>query len=286
MTKNRATSGTLPLEQKTSRVSHRVRAGLLVVGAMTIPTIVAVGPADLVRATPDGSSAAVCRDISPLACDDVRVELPFSLDWAGDQGGIVDSNGIGTGFTMVDAPSSRLEVDGDPFDAGLPGYEPSKLTVDTSSGELQIVSTNGTQLQTPETNEGANSQLNALGVGVDASEGLEIRTVLRGLDTYLLSGNHAQQAGIWFGLDEDNYAKLVVVKPDEAEATETAARVQLLVEVDGGRFGDPEQAPLLIDGPLFTNAAETPAEIELILLVDPSGVVSAEYSSTVPRRRN
>ena len=70
-----------------------------------------------------------------------------------------------------------------------------------------------------------------------------------------------QQAGIWFGPDEDNYVKLVVLS-----ASASKVKVQLSVEQGGGNAGDPAQAPPELNSAAFAPAGST---IALILTLDP-----------------
>jgi len=165
----------------------------------------------------------VCAPISTLTCDQIAVSLPFGLDWAGDEGGLDDSNDIGTGFTMAMAPSARLAADGTPTFADAPGYEPSKLTV--AGDLLSIEATKGIFFRDPNQTSDTNSQINGLGVGIDVpTEAIVIETTLTDTN-FAVDGNNFQQAGLWFGLDEDNVAKLIVHK-----TSNTNAKVQLQVE--------------------------------------------------------
>ena len=43
-------------------------------------------------------SAARAKACAPLACSQIRVGLPYTLDFNSDAGKILDSNGVGTGF--------------------------------------------------------------------------------------------------------------------------------------------------------------------------------------------
>ncbi|ACZ43662.1 Kelch repeat-containing protein [Thermobaculum terrenum ATCC BAA-798] len=144
----------------------------------------------------------------PLDCSQILVELPYNLDFSGDEGKILDKNGVGTGFTYVDQPSKGT------------GYIPQNLTVDTSgTGTLNILTTKGINSGT------ANSQDNALGVGIDAPSQISVlKTTV--INPPLGSGNY-EQAGLWFGNNEDNYLKLGVL------STPKGLRIQYLIEVGG-----------------------------------------------------
>ncbi len=169
---------------------------------------------------------ASCVPYSTLDCADVPAALPFALSFDGSEGGLAGGSGQGTGFTMVDPPSARLAVDDPVFNADVPGYEPGHLSV--TGGQLVVTSTKGIQYSqpsgTPSSTE-TNSQINALGVGVEGSSVSAIETVVVEPDFASSSGNNSQQAGLWFGLGEDRYAKLVVSKTGNA-----SAKVQLFLE--------------------------------------------------------
>src|SRR5215212_612527 len=103
-----------------------------------------------------------CTVYSQPLCADVPVSLPYSLDWSKDEGKLADktndTNGDGTGFTMVQ-PSSN---------AGK--YLPENLDVDTASpGTLKITTTKGIQFRTGTFTTNPNSLDNGLGVGFDAA---------------------------------------------------------------------------------------------------------------------
>lgn len=228
---------------------------------------------------PEPEPDAPCPLVSPEACTTVPVELPYELDWSQAQSGLGDAEGAGTGFTMVDPPSSRLPESFDPASSveptfpDAPGYEPDRLAVDAAGGTFTIASTRGIQYRTNTTGStgstNTNSLLNAVGVGVDAGDGpLRIRTSLDGIDFPNTTTNASQQAGLWFGLDEDDYVKLIV--QDQAGAN---ANVQLAVERGG--ILDPNAGA----GDALTSASFTDdQDVDLELLVDPdAGTVAARY---------
>ncbi|WP_161889490.1 Ig-like domain-containing protein [Pontibacter russatus] len=147
------------------------------------------------------AAAQGCPPISPLSCDQVQASLPVSLTFGSSVSGTVkDKNGVGTGFRMAaDYSGTRLSADGTPRYTSVPGYEPSKLTV--SSGTLKLVTNKGIAYLTN------NNQLNALGVRVDSRGKLQTDVIL--VKPY--NGSSGQQAGIWFGLNDKTYLKLVVI---------------------------------------------------------------------------
>ena len=130
----------------------------------------------------------------------VGADLPYKLDFStGVPGSVADGSGQGTGFEIV-APFSgtRLTKDGSPSDAAKPWYEASKLSL--SGGQLQITSNKGIAYQAN------NNQLNALAMTVDASGGLVAEITL----ARPYYGTSAQQAGLWLGLDDHTFLKLMV----------------------------------------------------------------------------
>lgn len=142
-----------------------------------------------------------CSLISTLPCAKVQVSLPLYLYFEGNKANsIVDKNGVGTGFTMVGAPSgTRLAEDGTPTNPKVPGYEPSKFSI--SSSILQLVSSKGISFLSN------NNQLNSLGVNVSTKGKLQIETKI--FNPY--NGVNSEQAGVWFGLNDKTFVKLVVV---------------------------------------------------------------------------
>ncbi len=186
-------------------------------------------PPTLVDATVAVQAAAVgCAPISTLPCADVPVVLPYALTFDGSEGGLKDNNSVDTGFTMVDPPSARLAADGPVSNPAVPGYEPSSFAVDAANDVLTIASNKGIQYAQPSgaglTSSETNSQINALGVGFNASSPVRIETMLLNPPTFPGKGD-SQQAGLWFGLDEDNYVKVAYVNQGNGNA-----KVQLAVE--------------------------------------------------------
>ncbi|WP_158640641.1 Ig-like domain-containing protein [Anseongella ginsenosidimutans] len=131
--------------------------------------------------------------------DSVPVELPFSLAFEGPVAGtLTDANGQGTGFTgVIPYSGTRLPADGSPSDNSLPAYEASRLTI--GSGRLSLLTNKGIDYLTN------NNQLNVLVVKVDSERKLQIDVTL----VNPFYGTASQQAGIWFGLDDKTFLKLV-----------------------------------------------------------------------------
>lgn len=134
------------------------------------------------------SSSGKC---APVQCSDVRVDLPYQLTFTEGQGYFADKNGWGTGFTWLDKPSNGS------------GYIPGNLEMKFLEGVLEFTTTEGIQYRTE------NDLDNALGVGFAAPNQITLITAQM-LDVPIGTGNY-EQAGLWFGNDEDHYIKLVVM---------------------------------------------------------------------------
>jgi N-acetylneuraminic acid mutarotase/glucose/arabinose dehydrogenase len=180
---------------------------------------------------------------SPLACEEILVDLPYELEFSIDHGKIVDANGIGTGFTYVDKPSKGQ------------AYIPSNLAVDEVAGMLDITSTKGLAFNA------TNSQENTLGVGVDAPSQVSL------LSTTLVNppagtGN-SEQSGLWFGNNEDNFVKVVLL------STAGGTKIQYAKEVNGSQSQS-------VTTQAFALAS---SRVALQLRVDPSTrKIAANYS--------
>ncbi|MEM8507784.1 MAG: hypothetical protein AAF717_08140, partial [Bacteroidota bacterium] len=148
-----------------------------------------------------------CSPISTLDCSDVLVTLPVRLDFNSDVSNtLLDSNGLGTGFTAVmEHSEQRMSTDLQISDPNVNGYEPSLISL--NSGVLEILSQGGISFLDPPASNNNNNQINTLGVGFDnVTEVIVIKSQLNNIVT----GGSSAQAGIWFGYDEDNFVKLNV----------------------------------------------------------------------------
>lgn len=144
---------------------------------------------------------------APVPCGDVRVSLPYQLTFTEGQGYFPDKNGWGTGFTWIDKPSNGT------------GFISENLEMNFYQGVLQFTTTAGIQYKD------VNSQDNALAVGFAAPNQItRISTEILNLPA--ATGNY-EQAGLWFGNNEDNYVKLVVM------STPQGLRVHYLLELGG-----------------------------------------------------
>ena len=162
---------------------------------------------DIAVTVTDIDESVPCTPISTLDCEDVVVDLPVSLDFSGAvANSLNDTNGLGTGFTAVLEHSEARRAEDLPIsNTDINGYEPSLLTV--NSGTLDIVSQAGISFLDPPASSNNNNQVNSLAVGLTGvTNTLTIETKLLGITT----GGSAAQAGLWFGIDEDNFVKLNV----------------------------------------------------------------------------
>ena len=145
----------------------------------------------------------------PLGCTEALVDVPHSLDFGSDQGGIPDRDGVGTGFTYID-----------PRQVG-DSYLPDKLKVNTGTGHLEVTTTQGSSYLD------ANAQDNALGVGVDAPN--QITNVSTTVVAPGRGAGGGEQSGLFFGNDQDNYVKAVTLSNTEG------VFIQFLMEVAGAK---------------------------------------------------
>ncbi len=153
--------------------------------------------------------AAQCSNISPnVACSSVVPSLPLNLTFNGSQGGILSAANTGTGFTMVQAPTaaSRLADDMPVFSSAYPGYEPSKINL--TGGNLVLTTNKGIA------NLALNNQINTLGVGFQpANQEIVLETALINFTT----GTSGQQAGLWYGIDNNNFIKFHLINNNRLE---------------------------------------------------------------------
>jgi len=164
-----------------------------------------------------------CSPISLLPCEDIEVALPYNLSFDGTEGGLEDRDFSETGFTMVTAPSVN-QFPAVPTNANVPGLEAD--LIDVLNGQLTITTTKGISLEKPPSGTNNNTQVNTLGVGFQTVGSVfDVAVDLEQPDFSQSANNGQQQAGLWFGLDEDNYVKLVLEKVSDA-----GQRIRLLVE--------------------------------------------------------
>ena len=212
-----------------------------------------------------------CSPFSLLPCEQIAVSLPYSLTFNGAEGGLTDrSESTGTGFTMALPHSAgRLTADLPVTYPSVNGYEPGKLFLD--NGKLVVTSQKGIMFRDPSGSQNTNSQVNALGVGVPSNRRHRISTtIVNPFSAVAPTDAGSQQAGVWFGLNDNNYVKLALVK---ANNKNTNAKVQLSVE----SYGEASTGaiPLEINTTEFASALNQ--TIKLTLELDPVSKVAAGY---------
>ena len=157
-----------------------------------------------------------------MPCAQVKIGLPYTLEFASGAGGVLDKNGVGTGFTWIDKPATGT------------GYVPANLAVDTASGVLHYTTANGIAYTQ------ANSLVNGLDVGIAAPNQT---TVLSTTIVNPPAGTGAfQQAGVSFGIDQDNYDKLVIM------STPSGTVVQHQLEALGATVQSLDSTPQALTG--------------------------------------
>ena len=124
---------------------------------------------------------------APVICQQIKVALPLNLEFNADAGHLVDGLGVGTGFTYV-LPSSHAAP-----------YTKENLFIDPTRGQLGIKTTAGIATLS------ANTHTNMLGVGFTG------QAQVARISTRIVSPPNGtgkwEQAGLWFGYDEDHYFK-------------------------------------------------------------------------------
>jgi glucose/arabinose dehydrogenase/N-acetylneuraminic acid mutarotase len=183
-------------------------------------------------------------ECSPLACDDALVSYPYALHFGADHGGIKDSQQVGTGFTWVDHPATGS------------GYKPQNLTTDLATGRLRITTTSGLA------HAASNNQDNTLGVGLPTGSGNAVTALETTIVNPPAGTGQYQQAGLWIGKDQDNFAKLALV------STPSGSQIQLLREAGGTVVGEAGSGTVAVNG----------SRVLLELRADPvNGTLAASY---------
>lgn len=198
-------------------------------------TITATGPGHETASLPVTLNVEAAATCLPLPCSEILVRPPYALSFDQDHGRILDAGAIGTGFTYLSHPANRN------------GYLSSLIAENmTLPGTLKLTTTSGIAYTTH------NSQDNMLGVGIDAPSQITLlKTTLR--DIPAASGNF-EQAGIWFGNDQNNYVKMEVI------SLPTGYEIEYLLEVNG----------VFIEKTLSGVINTTSGPIELTLRADPN----------------
>jgi len=220
--------------------THTMRARVTLTGSSAIETLTSTF---VVAATVPEEPEEPDDHCAPVICNQIKVGLPFELHFNTDAGHLVDGANVGTGFTYV-LPSSHGAA-----------YTKQNLFVDTTHGELGITTTPGIA------NQALNNHTNMLGVGFTG----QAQTAR--ISTRLVSPPNGtgkwEQAGLWFGYDEDHYFKLVY------ESSPAGNVVELLEEI-AGKTVKTYRVPITV---------APPAGVSLDFVVDPyNQKVTAYYA--------
>ncbi len=134
----------------------------------------------------------------------------LNLDFSSAIPDTVEDNDLeGTGFTSV-----QNNKNGDQYDR-------SRINLDTTAGTLALTGTQGS-------NTGLTNTLkNALQVGVDATQTFTVSTRLKAPTNLTTS---FQQGGLFFGSNQDNYVKLVIINTGTGNS---GLKLQLYKEENG-----------------------------------------------------
>jgi large repetitive protein len=177
-------------------------------------------------------------------CSTVKVGVPYELDFTDDRGALDDTNGVGTGFTWIQSPRNGT------------GYIPANLAIDKTNGLLNVTTTAGLAQST------SNSGDNVLGVGIDGPS--QISAVSATVKNPPAGTGNNEQAGVWFGIDEDNYLKLNLA------STSTGTKIQSELEVGAARSGSKKSSGTI---------DLTGASVRLMIVADPNTqIATVSYS--------
>ncbi len=202
-----------------------------------------------------------CTPISTLNCEDLVVDLPFTLDFSTSvENSLVDNSGNGIGFTAVMEHSEERRIDAGDLVISNPntnGYEPS--LIEKKSNSLEIRSQAGIAFRKPGGTSNSNNQINTLGAGLgEFQQPIHIKSTLLNVVT----GSGSAQAGLWFGFDEDNFVKLCVVD----------SSIELRVESDGFSGNGPRSGDQVI-----SNLGASGKDVALDLIIDPNELMAEAY---------
>jgi uncharacterized repeat protein (TIGR03806 family) len=134
--------------------------------------------------------------VSTLPCASWTVAPPFHASFRGTGAGLADKAGRSTGLTLALANGVST------------GYVPAHLEVLPEQGQLSVVTTTGIA------DSAANTQDNALGVAIGLPNGI-FRIAATLVAPPAGSGAY-EQAGIWFGVGQSDYIKLVLLSAPDA----------------------------------------------------------------------
>jgi uncharacterized repeat protein (TIGR03806 family) len=180
--------------------------------------------------------------VSTLPCAVWGVRTPFHDGFDGTSPGLADRAGVSTGLGVVLATAAGT------------GHVPANLDVRSAQGELAITTGPGIA------QGNLDAQDNALGVGIRLPNGVfRVEVTIEGPP----AGSGAyEQAGIWFGIGQQNFIKLALISQPDALVIQA-----LLEENDVYRT------------PLYGRVPALPLRVRLSLEIDPSRREARAYAT-------
>jgi len=180
---------------------------------------------------------------APVICQQIRVGVPYLLEFDRDMGHVLDAAGLGTGFTYL-MPSTNANL-----------YTPANIHLDSAAGVLRLQTTAGIPYLAN------NNHTNVLGIGFAGPN--QIARITTQLNHPAKGTAKAEQAGLWFGVNEDNYVKLVY----------ESASPQPLVEMAYEKAGTVAKTFTKTVGDISSG------KLQLELIANPgTGMVTASYT--------
>ena len=193
--------------------------------------------------------------VEPLERRQLLATLPFHLDFNASAGGILDGDDQGTGFESVQPNTNGTE------------YQQSLIDLDTAAGVLSFT-TNGTSTSGGNSRDD-NTLANALQIAFDGTQTFEVRTKIVGGLSAISEGY--EQAGVFFGPDQDNWIKLVAIW----HVGDGGPRLEFADEYSDGAGGT---TSTVNNGRVFVANWSSVSTLDLRLVCNPvTGLVTAHY---------
>lgn len=236
---------------------------------LILPTLAAlfiIGAAFTTQTTPVDAQGG-CGPYTPSACETIPVTPApsYCLAWDSPEGGIAN-----TGFTMLDPATNAATYNATPLVPSVPSLNPGLINV--SGGTLNLSSTQGINFDTAAQTRN-NSAVNNLAVAYPNVGDYRMEVDIVNLD-FNNAGNNFQQTGLVWGVDENNYVKLVLMNVSGGGGT--TARIQFLNET--GDNSAVNWAPgTNTYGDTITNLDTKTITLALILDRD-AGEITASYA--------
>ena len=146
-----------------------------------------------IRPRLDADDPAIPKPCTPVACEKIAVATPFSLDFSSAKAdSYLDKDDQGTGFTQVSERNTGS------------GYVKANIDLDTAASRLKLTTTPGLAVT------GTNTQDNLLGVGLKWGATTKKQMITTRIADVPSPSGGFEQAGLWFGLGQDDYVKIHV----------------------------------------------------------------------------